>query len=227
MGEPVAGSVGEEDRLLVPIRMVEAVVYCPRQAWYRFVLNDDPLNVHMERGLRRHATLDEAEPPASDGVTYRHLPVAAPVLGVQGVVDEVTIGPSGTAIVEYKAARLPHYVWDGVVAQVAVQALALREHAAGERWLGPPLTEPVRLRVYFSDSRRYREIDWTSDTERLARDLVRRARAILEASLPPPGNVGPRCRNCQHEPICLPADLPAWLAAGAGRPAAVHEGEER
>ena len=219
MGDPVPGSIADEDRVLVPIRMVEAVVYCPRQAWYRFVLGDDPLNVHMERGLRRHATLDQATPAPTDGATYRHLPVSAPGLGVQGVVDEVTIGPAGTTIVEYKAAKVPPYVWDGIVAQVAVQALALREHGASERWLGPPLVEPLRLRVFFSDSRRYREIAWDAETERLAREVVRRARAVLAAATPPPGIVGPRCRNCQHEPICLPEDLPIWLEVGSGAPA--------
>ena len=73
MDEPAPGSVGEEDLLLVPIRMVEAVQYCPRQAWYRFVLADDPLNIHMERGLRRHATYGEAAPEASEGAVLARL----------------------------------------------------------------------------------------------------------------------------------------------------------
>lgn len=225
MADPAPGSIADEDRLLVPIRMVESLVYCPRQAWYRFVLNDDPLNVHMERGLRRHATMDQAAPVPTDGPTFRHLPVSAPVLGVQGVIDEVTIRPAETVIVEYKAATAPRLVWHGITAQVAVQALALREHAAGDRWLGPPMMEPMRLRVYFSDSRRYREIVLTAETERLARDVVRQARTILEAAEPPAGNVGPRCGNCQHEPICLPNDLPLWLANGdRGNPAAGTRG---
>lgn len=32
--------LSEEDDL-IPIRAVEAAIYCPRQAWYRFVAGDN------------------------------------------------------------------------------------------------------------------------------------------------------------------------------------------
>lgn len=219
-----AGSINDEDQLLVPIRMVESLQYCPRQAWYRFTLGDDPLNLFMERGLRRHERLDAAAPePAEGDQIFRHLPVSAPRLGVYGVIDEVTIGPAGSWVTEYKTARTPRIVWAGVAAQVMVQALALREHAAGAHWLGPDLVEPLRLRVYFSDSRRYRDVPWTAEAERAARAAVDASRTILKMTSAPPGNVGARCSNCQHEPICLPFDLPAWLSEAAH---AVHSDEQ-
>jgi hypothetical protein len=68
------------DEALIPIRMFEALGFCPRQAWYRFVSNEDPVNVHMERGLQRHAVFDEAEREV--GTVFRAVPVAAPSLGV-------------------------------------------------------------------------------------------------------------------------------------------------
>lgn len=204
----IPGSVADEDVVLVPIRMVEAVIYCPRQAWYRFLLGDDPLNVHMERGLRRHRTMDEARPETAEGATYRHLPVYAPLLGVQGVIDEVIITSALATITEYKAGKAPPVAWPGVMGQVIVQGLALREHAARADWSGPPLPPDLRLRVFFSESRRYRDVPWTAATEAMARDALGRARAMLDQTSPPDGLVGPRCRHCQHEPICLPDDLP-------------------
>jgi CRISPR-associated protein Cas4 len=209
--------LSEDGGLLIPIRMVESLVYCPRQAWYRFVLGDDPLNVHMERGLRRHDQFGEAATDGTEGEVFRHVPVQAPVLGVQGVLDEVIVGTDGTTVTEYKSARLAAEVWEGVAMQVVVQVLALREQAAAGRWFGPPLAEPVRARVYFAESRRYREVALDSEAERLAREVVRRARLTMELATPPPGNVGPRCRNCQHEPICLPFESPLWVAEGGRR----------
>ena len=74
------GHLSESDDL-IPIRMVEAVTYCPRQAWYRFVAGEDPLNAPMERGLARHRTAADAE--SADSVPsgfhrYRQLTVFAP-----------------------------------------------------------------------------------------------------------------------------------------------------
>lgn len=210
----VPGSVRDEDRPLIPIRMVNSLLYCPREAWYQFTLGEDPVNLHMERGLRRHDTFGQADPPETEGHVYRHLPVYAPRLGVQGVVDEVVIGADELTVTEYKSARVPSHVWEGIAAQVVVQALALREHAATDRWRGPPLPDGTQLRVYFTDSRRYREVPFTAETERRAREAIDRAQAILTLPTPPPGNVGPRCEQCQHAPACLPFDVPIWIAAG-------------
>ncbi|MDI3317649.1 MAG: CRISPR-associated protein Cas4 [Bacillota bacterium] len=204
--------LSEEDAL-VPIRMVEALTYCPRQAWYRFVQGDDPTNEHMERGLARHAifALSEGDTGLPPGVRrYRNLWVMAPRLGVVGVLDEVDVGTEECCVTEYKTAKLRREVWPGVRLQLAVQVLALREHASSERWSGPPLPENVRLRVYLTDSRRYREIPWTEDLRIQAVRAVEQAKRILDLGSPPEGRVGPRCGECQHEPICLPLWTDIW-----------------
>ncbi len=202
-----------EDDHLIPIRAVESLTYCPRQAWYRFVACDDPLNIHMERGLRRHDTMDETAPrPPVASVMYRHVPVTAPKLGVTGVIDEVEIGPE-LLITEYKAARLAAFVWPGVLMQLAVQHLALREQVS-TGWDGPPLPNATTLRVYFTDSRRYRAVQWSEQLAREAVAAVEQCREVFSLQLSPPGFVGPRCRNCQHEPICMPDDLPILAQLG-------------
>lgn len=200
--------MNEEDDTL-PIRMVEAAVFCPRQAWYRFVAGDDPINVHMQRGLNRHDTFGEQTPRAADGEQiWRHLAVWAPELGIAGVLDEVTLTPEQVIITEYKTSRRSAAIWEGILMQLAVQYLALREHAASGRWLGPPLPEGAMLRVYYTDSKRTREAKWDALLERRAHEAVARCCEILTTVEPPPGKVGVRCHQCQHEPICLPFDLP-------------------
>jgi len=242
------GAAGaSEDDEAVPIRMAEALVYCPRQAWYRFVAQDDPINVHMQRGLDRHAVFGEQrtsggsarDAPSVTGETapvtpesgdkpggletadsadsvdsateprvWRHLAVRAPQLGVMGVLDEVTVTPEQLTITEYKTTRLKKLVYEGVLMQLGVQHLALREHAASGAWHGPLLPERTILRVYYTDSRRAQEVAWSDALALRARAVVARCREVLGQSLPPEGLVGRRCDDCQHEPICLPFALP-------------------
>ncbi len=209
---PPRSDVSEHDDL-IPIRMVESLAYCPRQAWYHFAAGEDALNEHMERGLGRHRTFAETEtgdeaPPGYR--RYRHLAVTAPELGVTGVLDELDIGEADIRITEYKTTRLTRQVWPGVRLQLAVQYLALREHAESSRWNAPPLPGRVQLRVYFADSRRYRSVRWDAKLEAEARSVVMQARAVMGMTVPPPGNVGPRCDNCQYEPACLPFITPIW-----------------
>lgn len=206
--QSIPGGLSEEDDC-IPLRMVESAVYCPRQAWYRFVAGDDPINVHMQRGLNRHETFGEQEPHVGPGEqVWRHLPVFAPRLGVSGVLDEVLLTPERLVITEYKTSHRSAAIWEGVLMQLAAQHLALREHAASGRWLGPPLPERTVLRVYYTDSRRAREAAWTAALDQRARAAIARCHEIIRLAAPPPGLVGPRCDACQHEPICLPFDLP-------------------
>lgn len=222
VGGPVASQLPEEPKgpaeelseedACIPLRMVEAATYCPRQAWYRFVAGDDPINVHMQRGLNRHETFGEQELRVGPGgQVWRHLPVFAPLLGVSGVLDEVLVMPDRLIITEYKTSHRAAAIWEGVLMQLAAQHLALREHAASARWVGPPLPDALTattLRVYYTDSRRDRETPWTAALERRARAAIARCHEIVRLETPPEGLVGPRCDACQHEPICLPFDLP-------------------
>lgn len=189
---------------LIPIRMFEAIGFCPRQAWYRFVGNEDPVNVHMERGLQRHAVFDEAEREGT--MVFRPVPVAAPGLGVTGVLDEVLIDDGDLWITEVKTARLTRFVWPGIELQLAVQRLALAEQVERGGWYGPSLP-PLghwRLRVYFSSSRRYREVPWTGPLEARARAAIRDAEHILDLALPPAGRVDRGCQQCQMLDVCMP-----------------------
>lgn len=207
------GELSEEDDC-IPLRMVEAAVYCPRQAWYRFVAGDDPVNVHMQRGLNRHETFDEQDPRVGPGEeVWRHVPVFAPRLRVSGVLDEVLLTPERLTITEYKTSHRSAAIWEGVLMQLAAQHLALREHVTSGRWLGPPLPETTVLRVYYTDSRRDREAAWTGALEERARAAIAHCHEIIRLAEPPSGLVGPRCHACQHEPICLPFDLPTLQEA--------------
>ena len=115
-----AGQGLSEEDDCIPLRMVESATYCPRQAWYRFVAGDDPINEHMQRGLNRHETFGEQElRPEPGEQIWRHLAVFAPMLGVSGVLDEVTVTPKRLIITEYKTTRRSAAIWEGVLMQLA------------------------------------------------------------------------------------------------------------
>jgi len=207
--------LSEADDLL-PIRLVESYAYCPRQAWYRFVANEDPLNLDMERGLRRHERVDATAGRLREaGWVARHLAVCAPDLGVAGVLDEVRIADDALTITEYKASRVVPTPWAGILRQLAVQHLALREHVARGPWRGPalPPSERTSLRVFYADSGRARAVGWSPGHDDQARAAIAAGLELFRLDLPPPGRIGLRCRACQHEPICLPGDLPILRAA--------------
>lgn len=216
---PAQLSGASEDDDAIPIRMIEAATFCPRQAWYRFVAGDDPINVHMQRGLNRHEIFAQQPIPGEGSElsetarVWRHLAVRAPRLGVAGVLDELHVLPDKLVITEFKATHLSRVVYEGVLMQLCVQYLALREHARSGAWLGGPLPDTAILRVYYTDSRRAREVMWNSELESRARAAIAYCREILMMSSPPAGFVGQRCRECQHEPICLPFDLPVLKEA--------------
>lgn len=198
---------------LIPIRMFEALGFCQRQAWYRFVGNEDPINAHMERGLQRHAVLDEAEHDAR--TTFRSVPVTAPALGVVGVLDEVRIDDGKLWITEVKAARLTRFVWPGIELQLAIQRLALAEQVERGDWYGPPVPPLDRwhLRAYFGTSRRYRDVPWGHELEARARHAVQAAVNILESPLSLTGRVDRGCEHCQVVDVCMPFE--SDLLAGA------------
>jgi len=204
----------DDSEVLVPIRMVESLAFCPRQAWYRFVTCHDRTNAHMERGLARHEVFDQAERPS--GAVYRSVPVLAPSLGVQGVLDEVRIGEDELIITEVKTARLSRIVWPGIALQLAVQRLALAEHMDRGGWFGatPPARDRWRLRAYFTASRSYRDVAWGPELAGQARDAINRARQLMGSGDPPPGNVGRRCAHCQVLDDCLPFETVYLREAG-------------
>lgn len=119
-------------------------------------------------------------------------------LGVTGRCDTVESREDGRmTVVEHKAApvRRTSEVTSPQRVQLALQALCLREQ-------GHDVTGGA---VWFSTTRRRIEVTLDEDLLAQAKREVLDARAVVDASEPPPPlEDDPRCGRCSHVGVCLP-----------------------
>lgn len=195
---------------LVPARIVNEHVYCPRLAYLewverRFTDNDDTVE-----GTLVHARVDRArgspppaasanegaDPPPSTSVT-----LASERLGLVAKIDLLEPRAGTVVPVEYKRGRprsADEVLWPPERAQVAVHVALLRD--AGYR--------VDHAEVYFHSTRsRHRvEIDETAIVEasRAANEVRVNARS---SEAPPPLVDSPKCGRCSLVGVCLPDEV--------------------
>ncbi len=206
-----------DDEPLVPARMVNEWVYCPRLAVLEWGRGEWAGNADTAAGQRAHrATEAGAAPalPAPDeladtlSLKTRRLLLASERLGLTAEIDILEAEDGAVTPVDVKTGRRPHVAEGAYLperVQVCVQALLLREAgyvcAEGALW--------------FADSRERVTIALTDElidiTLRAASDL---RLTIAAGRLPPPLDHSPKCPRCSLLPICLPDEV-NWFRDGA------------
>ncbi len=210
-GHVDAGSVPE----LVPARMLNEFVYCPRLFYLEWVegLWDD--NADTAVGSLEHARSDRGggRMPAPDDAAEqewsgaaRSVSLDAPRLGLVAKIDLVE-GEDGTVSpVDHKVGR-PRpdgTAWDPERIQLAAQLLILREN--GYR--------AERGYLSYRGSRTRIEVQAGPDVEQEVSDLLVRLRQVAAATeAPPPFVDSPKCPRCSLVSICLPDETNALRLA--------------
>lgn len=206
-------SAGEHVPDLVPARMLNEHVYCPRLAYLEwvdqgFVDNADTVEgrfvhrrVDRERGMPPLPGEDGDQPP-STSVT-----LGSERLGLIAKVDLIESGGGTVVPVEYKrgSPRSPEQpLWEPELVQLCAHVLLLRD--GGYR--------VDHAEVYFAETRtRHRiEIDdgLVATTELAIVELRRNAAAD---GAPPPLVDSPKCPRCSLVAICLPDEVNALRGA--------------
>ncbi len=203
----------EEEQVLIPARMINEWVYCPRLAYLEWIDGEWADSADTVDGRRVHRRVDagedalpgpeEMEPEGE--VVGRSILLSSKEDGIVARLDLVELRGGAARPVDYKRGRcpdLPEGAWLPERVQLAAQAIVLRAS-------GYTCTEGS---LYFAQSRRRVdiEIDETLTQAALeAAGALRRARE--EASRPPPLVDSPKCTRCSLAPICLP-DEAAYLA---------------
>lgn len=197
----------EEPIELVPARMVNEFVYCPRLFYLEWVQgewaeSEDTLEgsivhrrVEMEAG--RLPPPDELDP--ADRIAARAVLLSAPSLGLIARLDLLEGEGGAVRPVDYKkGAPGPAGPWEPERIQLCVQGLILREN--GYRCDEGVLyyaTTKQRFVVGFDE----RLIERTLDTVRALE------RAAAEPIPPPPLVDSPKCPRCSLVGICLPDEV--------------------
>lgn len=186
---------------LVPARIVNEHVYCPRLAWLEWEARAFTDNLDTAEGTDAHRRVDQehGELPTDDSDAHAtSLTMSSERLGVLARIDRVERRGSDTVPVETKHGRprrgaMP--VWPPELAQIAVQALLLREHGH---------TVP-HAEIYFPETRDRHRVEIPPDADKWVTSLVAEIRANAARPRPPPPLIdSPKCPRCSLVGICLP-----------------------
>jgi CRISPR-associated protein Cas1 len=194
---------------LLPARMVNEFVYCPRLAYLEWVQGEWDDNADTVAGRWSHRRVDveaAAEVPAPGGaegrsLTSRSVMLSSESLGVIARIDLLELDGARATPVDYKRGPIPDVAgraWEPERVQLCLQGLILRDNGYGcERGV-----------LYFVESRTRVEVPFTAELEARAREAVAELRAMAERGrLPPPLVDSPKCVRCSLAGICLPDEI--------------------
>ncbi len=204
---------------LVPARILNEHVYCPRLAWLEwsereFRHNADTAEgdyvhrrVDAERG--RPASSTEIDPDADELPPTTSVSLDAPIAGISAKLDMLRLADGRAIPVEYKRGRPrdgDDVVWAPERIQLAAYAMVLREHGYrvehGEVW--------------FAETRTRHIVELTEADERAVAVAVAEARSnALRDEAPRPLVDSPKCPRCSLVGLCLPDEVN--YLAGQGR----------
>ncbi len=214
---PLAAPGAGEDEPLVPARMINEWVYCPRLAYLEWVEGAWAGNADTAQGDRVHArgkqtgpALPPPDAPIEDFVT-RKVMLASERLGLIAEIDILDSEAGAVIPVDTKKGRRPHVekgAYEPERVQVAVQAILLRE-------AGYVCNEGA---LFFAESRERVRIPLDEDL--IATALAAAADLRLAAAakrMPPPLDNSPKCARCSLLPICLPDEVNLFRTGAAPR----------
>ena len=202
---------GSQPAPLIPVRMVNEWVYCPRLAYLEWVDGEWADTGDTEDGRRTHARVDVASgrlpPPgeeqAEDARPFqtRSVTMSSERLGIIAKMDVIEGQGRRVVPVDFKRGKRPHTehgAYEPERVQVCAQALILEDAgydvAEGALWFSG---SRERVRVELDDELRERTLAAISGL----RD------AVQKRERPPPLEDSPKCPRCSLAGICLPDEV--------------------
>ncbi len=193
---------------LLPARMVNEYVYCPRLFWLEYVEREFASSFDTVDGERIHRRVDKPHGELPDDIAAMRadatsVELSSEAIGVVAKIDLVRAEGDGAVVVDFKRGRVPPVeggVNDPEAVQLCIAALLLRE--AGYRCdIG---------RIYYAASKTY--VDLAIDealVEKTLRAIADARRTADRGTIPPPLVDSPKCGRCSLHAICLPDETNA------------------
>lgn len=208
----LAEAAGPGGLTLVPARMVNEFVYCPRLAYLMWAEAEWSETADTVEGRAVHARADRPGAPlpspeeleaAKREVVSRSLTLSSDRLGVVAKIDIAEAADGAVTPVDYKRGRRPHVplgAYEPERVQVCLQAMLLEEH-------GYRVDEGA---IYFAESRERVRVSLTDELRAQALAAVQGLRAAAAAgAIPPPLQDSPKCPRCALVSVCLPDEVTA------------------
>lgn len=202
---------------LVPVRMVNEYVYCPRLAWLEWVDGAWAESGDTAQGRRVHARVDAGGPPLADAeavaggteMKTRAVMLSSERLGLICKIDLIETEDGSVTPVDYKKGKRPHVpegAYEPERVQVCAQGLVLEDNGyrteEGALWFAE---SRERVRVVFDEALRARTL----------RAIHELRLAAASAKPPPPLENSPKCVRCSLAGICLPDEVNYFKGAQA------------
>lgn len=206
----MTGSASDVPELL-PARMLNEFVYCPRLFHLEWVQSRWADNDDTEQGRFAHRAVDAGPgvlPPPDMAELLRRarsVRLESATIGLVGVIDRVE-GDSGDVVpvdVKKGKPRPDATPWPADRIQLLAQALLLDDAGYVVR----------RGVIYYAEA--HQRVDVTVDSAALGevRQVIVEARAVAESGRPPlPLIDSPKCPRCSLVGLCLPDETNALLA---------------
>ena len=216
---PLPPPPADADTPLVPARMVNEWVYCPRLAYLEWVEGEWAESADTAEGRRAHVRVDEGggRLPAPDELgeeraRARSVTLSSERLGVIAKMDVVETGDGLAMPVDFKKGKRPHVAggaYEPERVQLCVQAMILEDHGykveqAALWYVG----SRERVRIVLDDELRASTLEAITGLRSSAASGHR----------PPPLEDSPKCPRCSLAGICLPDETNLFRKGSSPRP---------
>jgi len=198
------------DLPLLPARMVNEFVYCPRLAYLEWVQGEWSDSGDTVDGKRVHRRVDkpgkplppaDAEAPTQEEIHARSVTLSSEALGLIARMDLVEAAGKAATPVDYKRGKRPHVAkgaYDPERVQLCVQALLLEEH-------GYECSAGV---LYYAASKERVKVEFDGELREQTQAAVEGLRLLAAGGrMPPPLEDSPKCPRCSLVGICLPDEV--------------------
>lgn len=192
---------------LIPARMLNEFVYCPRLFHLEWVQGEFQDNHFTVEGKTVHRRVDREDPGALPAVqderpfVSRAVIISALSLGLTGTIDLVEGEGGVVSPVDYKRGRpapTPERAWAPERVQLCAYGLMLREE-------GYRCDEGV---LYFAATKTRVPVVFDEALVAETKEAVTQAQALVASgAIPPPPDRSPKCGGCSLNAICLPDEV--------------------
>lgn len=197
---------------LLPARMVNEYVYCPRLAYLEWVQGEWAESADTVEGRWVHRRVDKpsgkpppaaADTPADEPtrIHVRSMELSSQALGLVAKLDLAEFDGTLAVPVDYKRGKRPHVAqgaYEPERVQLCVQGLLLEEH--GYR-------SPQGV-LYFAASRERVPVVFDDALRETTRQAAAGLRLLASGGqIPPPLDNSPKCPRCSLAAICLPDEV--------------------
>jgi len=208
---PLRSNLRDTDTPLVPARILNEFVYCPRLAYLEWAQKEWEKSPDTVQGKHVHRRVDKQggalpEPDEEfEGMRpARSVELSSQTLNLIAKIDLVEGKGGEVRPVDYKRGKRPHvrrHAYDPERVQLCAQGLLLAEH-------GYKCSEGF---LYFAGSRERVRVPFDRDLIELTRQSIEGLRAVVVSErIPPPLEDSPKCPRCSLVGVCLPDEV-NWL----------------